>query len=949
MSDKIKLYLDFLLDSLFTKPEAFTTKIMKELHELMEDDNQRIYIQYAFLAKKAYMKFQKKGPLKIVNSEQLDNFSFLFRRIFEKENRKSKPNDFLMYSLLRFGSFLETVKKDTLIQRMRDFPLVDKARFWKVILLYMSKYVYKHLNKHKSFNEEAMKMNNSNSIVRAIGGFFKRNISPSKEPTVRTSHVKSFEEISGLLFRMGMLFETIVDILLNLAKECGIGLALVKQILNRNQDILQQQLSDLNIIKLTKKDLEDIRKLRSYDSVIRRAKGLVRRRSLNLKMINDPKVNAIRKEFENLKEEKSAKIYTLLKLSMPYITAKYNKLGELDKAQITDSLEFSNQVSDLKIKLPDMQDIKEPKQAQEEPAIRKGSEIKNLIESVRSYEIKGIDDFLESATKISQASQQNSPKNAINNPFKSSKKNIFEKGKKVEATTTQIVKNWRSNYAKENSSVTRELTDIFKVLILCKGTYHYRIKIIKKILLNVWPLSDKQRKLLYCCLKSQSLKKDKLLDYEENSYTFRRVKSSSPGPSQTQSLNKPRKKRVFGESFMGKGRDEGELIDPIGNEFRPSNILVEEGLGSEVALTAKEQTDLISKKKQKAKSNKEIVNLMGESKRKKMIISKDRKKKKKKKDSKEPISLRKGVYRKRGEREGEHTLPTKPKKQKLKPGEKDNIISLDVKRTHVEKKGFDHIGLEQVLRNISHNSMGNFAYYQGLNYIVAYLLDLIKDPVETYNLSVTLMEIHFRKYVNQTMDNLRVLFYVLGRLIKIFFPKLAEHISSLETNVIYANWFLTLFTTLKQFSPKVVLLDQIFDVFIAKGWVGFFRCIMVILYYLEDHLICLQTEGLIMFLTDFAKKAFSKLGQPFVKKKGKGNSSNTMKSISLNTNSKLYNFLYLYSCSLFTHNNFQHSHLYLVSLIWKSNLNKIQHSYIILLLRGIHLKLDHNDANKYII
>lgn len=160
--------------------------------------------------------------------------------------------------------------------------------------------------------------------------------------------------------------------------------------------------------------------------------------------------------------------------------------------------------------------------------------------------------------------------------------------------------------------------------------------------------------------------------------------------------------------------------------------------------------------------------------------------------------------------------------------------------------------------------MGNFAYYQGLNYIVAYILDIVVDPVETYNISLTLMELHFRKYVNHSMDNLNILFYTLRRLIQVFLPDLAAHIDrneNMEANATYANWFLTLFTTLKQFKEKVRLLDQVFDIFLAKGWVGFFKCVLVIFFYLEEDIVSVQSEEMIMFLNDFTRKGFELLGE----------------------------------------------------------------------------------------
>ena len=146
LSEKTKLFLSLLLDSLFTNPKSFSKKISKELHELLEDENQRIYVQYCFLAKKAEMRFEKQNSFQGVSRAKMGNFEFLFRCIFTKQREKNKINDFLMYSLLRFASQMETIQHDSLICRFQSFPFIGNFKFWKAILLYMSKPVsYTHL------------------------------------------------------------------------------------------------------------------------------------------------------------------------------------------------------------------------------------------------------------------------------------------------------------------------------------------------------------------------------------------------------------------------------------------------------------------------------------------------------------------------------------------------------------------------------------------------------------------------------------------------------------------------------------------------------------------------------------------------------------------------------------------------------------------------------------
>lgn len=406
--------------------------------------------------------------------------------------------------------------------------------------------------------------------------------------------------------------------------------------------------------------------------------------------------------------------------------------------------------------------------------------------------------------------------------------------------------------------------------------------IVKKILLNIWPLTVEQRKFLYIEMTSDSLSRDALLDYEEHSYAFNRIKSKNISPN----INRPN--RQFGESFMKIDLKKGELIDTIKNDFEPENLDIDaksqensEIKSIEKVSNLKNVDSNIIKKTSPEESNPFLSNISNENNSESTFTSegpKIYKKSNKGFQSELPIGVKKVVERHRSRsRTRVNTLPTKLKKtkQKVKPG--DNIITLDVKRTHVERKEFDHVSLEQVLRNIAHPKMGNFAYYQGLNYIVAYILDVLVDPVETYNISITLMEMHFRKYVNHNMDNLNILFYILRRLLQVFLPDLAAHIDrneNMEANATYANWFLTLFTTLKQFKQNVRLLDQVFDIFIAKGWVGFFKCVLVMFYYLEEDITSLHSEEMIMYLNDFTKKGFQRLGENlFIKSKAKTKSS----------------------------------------------------------------------------
>lgn len=192
--------------------------------------------------------------------------------------------------------------------------------------------------------------------------------------------------------------------------------------------------------------------------------------------------------------------------------------------------------------------------------------------------------------------------------------------------------------------------------------------------------------------------------------------------------------------------------------------------------------------------------------------------------------------------------------------ETDPIINLDVKRTFSDNSAFDHEGLELILKNVTHVNMGNFAYYQGLNYIVSYFLILFKgDRLLTYNYVVDFVNTHFSTYVDKDLKSLRRLFFYLKRLIRHYLPLLSNYLENehkLDTDIVFASWCLTLFTTITQYFGKHEMLDQIIDIFIAKSWVGFFQVILVIMDELQETLFKLNYEEILIMLSELPKNGF---------------------------------------------------------------------------------------------
>lgn len=236
-------------------------------------------------------------------------------------------------------------------------------------------------------------------------------------------------------------------------------------------------------------------------------------------------------------------------------------------------------------------------------------------------------------------------------------------------------------------------------------------------------------------------------------------------------------------------------------------------------------------------------------------------------------------------------------------------ISLDVKRTFRELPGFDHLKLEKVLRNLCHPRQGNFSYFQGLNNLTGYFLNTFDgDELVTYNFVITLLEDHLRQYLDGQMENMKVLVFFVKRLVEIFFPRISRHIHRnkiVDPLVVFSNWVLGLFvfdqsgqseqppeSSFWSTDPRRVSLErdqsvgeglpnpaapsgstfspkyyrQMMDIFVAEGWVGFFKCLLVMLQFYEAALLSWSGSNLMSRLSNFPQFVFQDLEKQVTKK-----------------------------------------------------------------------------------
>ena len=202
-----------------------------------------------------------------------------------------------------------------------------------------------------------------------------------------------------------------------------------------------------------------------------------------------------------------------------------------------------------------------------------------------------------------------------------------------------------------------------------------------------------------------------------------------------------------------------------------------------------------------------------------------------------------------------------------------NIIKLDIRRTFSEKKKFNSNTLQLILVNITHAEKGGFHYYQGLNYVVCYFFLVFKEnEVDTYNVSMAFINKFLVDYTDKDFNNLKKLFFYGKRLMKIYLPQLSNYLENeqkVDIDIILASWCLTIFTTVMQSNKNTTLMDQLMEIFISKGWPGFFQIILVIFDELQKTILKLKFEEIILLLSDICKSNFKEVVSNHQKRYGK--------------------------------------------------------------------------------
>ena len=196
-----------------------------------------------------------------------------------------------------------------------------------------------------------------------------------------------------------------------------------------------------------------------------------------------------------------------------------------------------------------------------------------------------------------------------------------------------------------------------------------------------------------------------------------------------------------------------------------------------------------------------------------------------------------------------------------------NDIQKDVLRTYINDKEKTEEIKKKMLNILTSVSTlnGNIQYYQGMNYIVEFLLELTDEENSFYIFLSFFFKTEYYSIFDKDLTKLNHFFYIIQRLIQLYEPEIYSHLISqnLNINCFISPWFITLFLTSRQYIlekeiPKVLI--RIMDNFILHGWKSLMKIAIMALHIYEKEILKMKYEDLIQFLiNDILKTDFFKI------------------------------------------------------------------------------------------
>jgi hypothetical protein len=154
-------------------------------------------------------------------------------------------------------------------------------------------------------------------------------------------------------------------------------------------------------------------------------------------------------------------------------------------------------------------------------------------------------------------------------------------------------------------------------------------------------------------------------------------------------------------------------------------------------------------------------------------------------------------------------------------------------------------------------------YYQGMQYIVLFLMELYGEEESFYLFISLLQNTEYSLLFEKDLQKLKVFFYVFKKILLLYEPELNSflNINNLQVDLFLPPWFITLFSGthhyLRSKEDNTPIVIRIIDFFILYGWKSSMSIGCALLHCYENEIMKLDYEGLNRFLlNDILKQDF---------------------------------------------------------------------------------------------
>lgn len=188
------------------------------------------------------------------------------------------------------------------------------------------------------------------------------------------------------------------------------------------------------------------------------------------------------------------------------------------------------------------------------------------------------------------------------------------------------------------------------------------------------------------------------------------------------------------------------------------------------------------------------------------------------------------------------------------------LIQLDALRTHFHSnQTVNRESLVNILITLSYVNP-DIKYYQGMNYIAAFLINLCKDEAVAFSIFYSLLcNTEYRLLFGKDLQKLKNYFFVFERMLKLYLPSVYYYFSKHSVSVHYymTPWLITLFTNVIQYNqsetPLIIL--HIWDEFLIKGWKSLFASIISLISIHKEEIENKDGDLLLCFLINDLSKS----------------------------------------------------------------------------------------------